>query len=89
MDYQAGNSNRHDPRLVIVESVIGMFLGDRFKCYAEYENASAQFGQPAYEDRSADGAVPDEVEGMCGNMSLPPSSLGRNSGLSLEIPNQQ
>ena len=52
--------------------------------------APAQSGWPAYEGQYADGAVPDDVRGMCNNISLPLSSPGRNSGLnSPKIPNQQ
>jgi hypothetical protein len=53
-------------------------------------SSSAQFGQPVYEGRSADRAVPDEVQGICDDISLPRSSPSRNSGLkNLEIPNRQ
>ena len=58
--------------------------------FSDSEGAPTQFGQPAYEGRSADRAVPDKAQGIYNNISLPLSSPGRNSGLkNLEIPNRQ
>jgi hypothetical protein len=58
--------------------------------FSNSEGAPTQFGQPVYEGRSADRAVPDKVQGIYNDISLPLSSPGRNSGLkNLEIPNRQ
>lgn len=58
--------------------------------FSNNEGAPAQFGQPTYEGRFADRAVPDKVQGMGDNIPLPLSSPGWNSGVkSLKIPNWQ
>ena len=50
----------------------------------------AQFRRSAYESRSVDRAVPDDIQDMRNNTLLPLSPPGRNSGQkSLEMPNQQ
>lgn len=68
------------PFLPFVESYT-MYEGVPALQFSGGQGAPAQFGRPAYEGRSADGAVPDDVQGMRNNISLPLSSPGRNSGL--------
>lgn len=54
--------------------------------FSNSEGTPAQFGQLVYEGRSADRAVPNNIQGIYNDISLPLSSPGRNSGLeSLEI----
>ena len=58
--------------------------------FSNSEGAPAQFGRPAYEGRSADRAVPNNVQSLYSDISLPLSSPGRNSELkNLKISNQQ
>ena len=58
--------------------------------FSDGRGAPAQFRRPAYECRPADRAVPDKVQGIYNDISLPLSSPGWNPGLkSLKIPNEQ